>query len=1175
MARLSLSLLGSFQADLDGQPVTGFKSNKERALLAYLAVEAGRPHRREAVAGMLWPEWPDREALGNLRYALSNLRQTIGDRTADPPFLLITRDTLQFNPGADYGLDVAALEEAVAARLGDGEALGRLERAVELYRGAFLEGFSVSEGAGFEEWALLTRERLARLVLTGLQRLAEACEQRGEYEAAEAWARRQLALEPWDEGAHRGLMRVLALGGRRSAALAQYEACRRVLAAELGVEPDEATVRLYEQVRDGRLRPAAAVVGDLPEAPGGLPAFLEAPVREADAGPFVARERELGRLNGLLERALAGQGGVVFVTGEAGSGKTALLQGFARQAQEAHGNLVVASGNCNAYSGIGDPYLPFREILHLLTGDIEAPWRAGAMSRERARRLWRVSPVALQALVEAGPDLLDTFVSRSALRERALAQCGAGWRRSLEELLERKPAAAPGALSLQQSDLFEQYTRVLKAVAKQAPLLLVLDDLQWADLGSIGLLFHLGRRLAGSRLFVLGAYRPEELAQGRDGARHPLEPVVNELQRDYGPIAVSLDEAESRAFVEAILDSEPNRLGAGFREMLYRQTGGNPLFTIELLRGLQARGDLLRDAEGCWIEGETLDWESLPARVEAVVAERIGRLPRPLQAALRAASVEGEIFTAEVVARLRGTDEREMLERLSDDLDREHRLVRAQSLQRVAGQSLSCYRFRHILFQRYLYGSLDHVERAHLHEQVATTLEGLYGGEAHADPIAVQLALHYQRARVTEKAVRYLLRAGERAVQMSAYQEAIAHATRGLALLETLPDSPERAELELGLQVALGEASLGPVGYRSPETKAVFARAADLSRELGKTAQWSQVAGHLATWYYVAAEYRRAREFAEEALGAGERLQDPLLVMAGHWRLGFVLFGLGEYAQARAHLGQVIAAHDLQRDHRLRAGLHGADPGASVLAYDACCLWCLGYPEQALRRGQEALALARALGHPFTLADVLSFAGCHLHSMCRDAPALRDYVEQLAQLATREGLAGWKTTTLHGEALAMMGQLQEGIALMREGVADDMDRGIRLYVCGRLCHLAEALGRAGAAAEGLAEVTHALAVVEETGEHHWEAELHRVKGRLLLLQGSAEEAEAAFAEAITVARRQQAKSWELRATMDLCRLWQAQGKADQARQVLAEIYNWFTEGFDTEDLRAARRLLEA
>jgi hypothetical protein len=607
-----------------------------------------------------------------------------------------------------------------------------------LYRGSFLEGFSVGDSPAFEEWALFTREQIARQVSSALHGLAASYEQRGQYEQAQSCAWRQVELEPWDEAAHQQLMRTLALSGQRSAALAQYETCRRLLAEELGVEPGKETTRLYEQIRNGKLKAPELFPVTPPDLTARLPLFLEEEPAEIERPVFVARERELAQLDGFLDLALAGQGRVVFVTGEAGSGKTALVQEFTWRAQDVHADpsslrqaqdgagsgqaLVVASGNCNAYTGIGDPYLPFREILELLTGDVEAKWAAGAMTREHALRLWNTLPLAAQALVEAGPDLIGTFVFRAALLERAMTCTQwpgrADWLTRLDELVERRPTTVSSAPGPRQSDLFKQYTRVLQTLAQRAPLLLVLDDLQWADLGSISLLFHLGRQLASSRILIVGAYRPEEVALGRDGARHPLEPVVNEFQRDFGDITVNLGQAESRDFIEAFLDSEPNRLGGAFREMLYRQTHGHPLFTIELLRGLQEQGDLVQDPEGRWVEGPALDWETLPARVEAAIRERIGRLAEPLQAALRVASVEGEMFTAEVVARVRAADEREVVGRLSGELDRTHRLIRAQAIERLGARRVSRYRFRNYLFQKYLYDDMDEVERAYLHEDV-------------------------------------------------------------------------------------------------------------------------------------------------------------------------------------------------------------------------------------------------------------------------------------------------------------------------------------------------------------------------------------------------------------------------------------------------------------------------
>jgi len=256
MARLSLSLLGPFQAALDGEPVVAFGSNKVRALLAYLAVEADRPHSREKLTGLLWPERPDQDASANLRYSLSNLRAAIGDRApiddqeASLPFLLVSRQAIQFNRASDAWVDATAFSELLAS---PAPSLSDLERAVDLYQGEFLEGFFVGDSVAFEEWALLKREQLGRQVRSALHRLAAMHEQRGEYERALPYAWRQVELDPWQEQARRQLMRLLALSGQRAAALAQYEAFRRALAEELGVEPARATTELYEQIRDGKV----------------------------------------------------------------------------------------------------------------------------------------------------------------------------------------------------------------------------------------------------------------------------------------------------------------------------------------------------------------------------------------------------------------------------------------------------------------------------------------------------------------------------------------------------------------------------------------------------------------------------------------------------------------------------------------------------------------------------------------------------------------------------------------------------------------------------------------------------------------------------------------------------------------------------------------------------------
>lgn len=505
------------------------------------------------------------------------------------------------------------------------------------------------------------------------------------------------------------------------------------------------------------------------------PAFLESRKVEDSLKDslFVGRDVELERLDGHLDDALSGKGRVVFVIGDAGRGKTVLVQAFTKKAQRADHDLVVTGGNCNAYTGIGDPYLPFREIMELISGDAESRWAAGDIDTDHAQQLWRLAPTTAQLLLNNGPDLVDVFVAGSPLIARIYAADiqSNEWLAKLEALVSRH--ATEGGQNIQQRDLFEQYTRVLQSLARRKPLLIVLDDLQWADSASINLLFHLGRRLAGSRILIVGIYRPDEVAMGRDGDRHPLEKVVNEFQRDFGNLFVDLRQAEGSMFVDAFLDSEPNRLGNDFRKALYQHTRGHGLFTAEMVHGLRERGDLVQDRQGQWVEGASINWEILPARVEGVIGERIGRLPEEHQETLKIASVEGESFTAEVIAQLQGIDKLAMVRQLSSHLDRRFKLVRGHGSQLLGGQRLSQYRFRHILFQRYLYDSLDELELQYLHEAIGSQLKSFY--DPHIEEIAVKLALHFEKAGMVVEASDYLYQAGTRAVRLPANEEAIAH----------------------------------------------------------------------------------------------------------------------------------------------------------------------------------------------------------------------------------------------------------------------------------------------------------------------------------------------------------------------------------------------------------------
>jgi predicted ATPase len=580
-----------------------------------------------------------------------------------------------------------------------------------------------------------------------------------------------------------------------------------------------------------------------------------------------------------------------------------------------------------------------------------------------------------------------------------------------------------------------------------------------------------------------------------------------------------------------------------------------------------------------------LDWERLPARVEAIIAERIGRLAAPSREALRVASVEGEVFTAEVAAQVRATDEREMVQRLSGELDKRQRLVRAEAIQRLGTRRLSRYRFRHFLFQQYLYNSLDTVERAYLHEAVGTTLEALYGEEA--GEIAVDLARHFQEAGLTDKAIEYLQRAGGRAVRILANEEAIAHFQQALALLASLPHTPERDQVEIALQLALGTPLVACSGFTAPEFGQAMARARQLCQRTdgGDSLELISALFFLNIYHGLRAEYREAIELGEEALHLAQRAEDPLLIAWAHFSLGWVLDCVGDFFQARAHLEQVSAFYDPEQHRSLALRRYGADPGVFALAWVTNSLWYLGYPDQALHRSQEALALAQALDHPFTLVQALGSGVAMTRMRRREVQAAQEYIQAELRLSSEKRFVHYQAAAdcRQGWAFVDAGQVEEGIAHLRQALTARQAMGANTHRTLYSIQLAEGYRKAGRVEEGLDVLAEASLIMQDTGERCCEAELYRVRGELLLTPSVGDEAEAeasfhqaetCFQHAIEVARQQSAKSWELRATKSLCRLWRSQGKREAARQILEKIYGWFTEGFDTGDLQEAKTLLE-
>lgn len=528
-----------------------------------------------------------------------------------------------------------------------------------------------------------------------------------------------------------------------------------------------------------------------PETPVAARKAASEPAPTLDRPRIVAREAQLARLERELDQALACDGCAMLIAGEAGQGKTALITAFATRAQAAHPELIVAVGTCNAYTGQGDPFLPFRQLLAQLTGDVPASGHHDAYERERMARLGRLMPQATRTLAEHGVHLFDTLLPLRPLRAR-LQRAGVvsvALPRGVESL-----GPAPLPLSHPGSDqlaLRAETAASLVALADQAPLLLVLDDLQWLDDSSAELLLHLARAAPGHRLLVLGAFRPAELPASVAGQRRPHP--LHELTQGHSGI-LDLDKADGRAFVDAWLDTEANALDEEFRAALTRQTAGHPLFTIELLRAMQERGDLVLDDSRRWVASDAPRWDQLPTRISEALVARLECLSSGARDVLRAASIEGETFTAEVVARTLALEPRRVVRILATELDRSHRLVSPVDVERGPAGLISRYRFRHDLIQRFVYGGIDPSERAYLHEGTGAALEELLGGGA--DPVA--LARHYALAQAPERAAPHHRRAGDRARKAHAPAQAIEHYRAALEHWAN-PDPIARAGLQLDL----------------------------------------------------------------------------------------------------------------------------------------------------------------------------------------------------------------------------------------------------------------------------------------------------------------------------------------------------------------------------------------
>jgi predicted ATPase len=607
-------------------------------------------------------------------------------------------------------------------------------------------------------------------------------------------------------------------------------------------------------------------------------------------------------------------------------------------------------------------------------------------------------------------------------------------------------------------------------------------------------------------------------------------------------------------------------------QQIVRKTDGVPLFVEELTKMVLESG-LVREEEGRYVGaqgGTPIPPLAIPSTLHDSLMARLDRLA-PVREIAQVGAVLGREFSYDLLHAVSRIEDSTLQQGL-------RRLVDAELLYQRGSPPQATYLFKHALIQDTAYHSLLKSKRQQLHQQIAQVLAAQFPETLETQ--AELLAHHYTEANLLAQAIPYWQRAGQRATQRSANVEAIAHLSKGLELLKTLPDTPERTQQELTLQIALGDPLMAIKGYAAPEVEQICTRTLELCRQVGETPQIFPVLFRLRAFYLARGELQTARELAEQCLILAQRAQDPALLLLAHMGLGTVLYLLGEFAPTRKHLEQGIALYN-SRQRKAHTPLYGTDPGVVCLSVVALTLWFLGYPNQALKRINEALTLAQKLSHSFSLAYAEHFVTL-LHQFRCEEQAIQEWIKIEIALSSEQGfpyMLAWGTI-LRGWLLAEQRQEEEGIVQIQQSLAAFRATGVELWRLYHLALLAQAYGKVGRVEEGLAVLAEALAAVDKAGERMWEAELYRLRGELTLqskvqgLRFKVEEAEEYFLKAIETARKQQAKSLELRAVMSLSRLWQSQSKTKEAHGILVEIYNWFTEGFDTKDLQEAKRLIE-
>jgi class 3 adenylate cyclase/predicted ATPase len=837
---------------------------------------------------------------------------------------------------------------------------------------------------------------------------------------------------------------------------------------------------------------------------------------------LVGRDEEVGLLLRRWEQSKEGFGQVVLISGEAGIGKSSLVTTIRHHVvEEGHTRMTF---RCSPYHTNSALYAVIEHLQRVLQ------FQPGDTPEVRLDKLEQV-------LENYGRPLEDVVPLYAALLSVPLPE-------------GRYPA--PNVTPQQQrQQIQDALLGWLLEEAERQPALAVWQDLHWADPSTLELLGLVLEQTPTVPMLHVLTYRPE-FEMPWPSRSHMTPIVLSRLERPQ---------------VEALIAhlARDKTLPSEVVEHIVTKTDGVPLYVEELTKML-LDSDLLREEADHYVLTGPLSTVAIPDSLQASLMARLDRLQDAKEIA-QVGAVLGREFAYDILRAISFQDEAVLQTALAQ-------LVEAELLYQRGRPPRARYVFKHALIRDAAYASLLRSTRQHMHQRVAQLLEQQFPETVAAQPELV--AHHYTEAGCSEQAIDYWQQAGRRAIGQSAPMEAVAHLRNGLALLETLPETVQRVQQELRLQTTLGPALMTVKGYAAPEVKQAYTRARELCRQAGDTSRLFSILLGLGTFYFASAELQTARDIGEESLRLALRRNDTWRCLQAYLMLGTATLMLGEFTLANECLTQGIVL-DTTRPDRSRVPSGTTSPRVSCHHYASFVLWQLGYPVQARQRSDEGLRLAQALAHPVSIAGALIWSAMTYY-LLGQVQVVQQRVGTVLTLATKQRFPYFIAigTAARGLALAMQGQYDEGIAQTCQGVDVLQATGARVALSFFLSGLAEAYGQNGQPEDGLRTLATAFAHIDQTGERWFEAEIYRLKGILLLKRKSpdAVEAEACFHRSLDIARQQQAKSWELRAATSLARLWQSQGKRQDAYELLASVYGWFTEGFDTADLKDAKALLE-